>query len=197
MEEKDPRLVISEAYALLARAFKKLKGKEEDPVKKSSYGELAQAYRKLRARAKEEDAPPPATFSLPWKAAEDYMGSQKVLWGCNFDSKFCNGVIRGNLRADRFKNRWLRDVNARRGWRSITQLEFRIIFDEVYEFHGDCMSLFQKYGTRVEWLDKVGFVNERQWDRRHLVMRDPNRLSFKLFINCCCHEHKRLAPLRG
>ena len=116
--ERCPKLVIQEAYGELSRAFKKLKLLETDPVKRSAYGDLAKAYRKLRAKSKAEDKPPPALFQMKWASAKEYMASGKILWGCNFYDKFLTACVKDAIRGDRFKNRWVADVNGRRGWRT-------------------------------------------------------------------------------
>ena len=194
--EKDPALEVAEGYGLLAKAFKRLKKREEDPVRRQCYAELARAYKKLRARAKEDDRPPPSQFVLPFETAEGYMGCQRVLWGLNFDTRLCEHVVKQTVRADRFKNRWLADPNARRGWRSISSIEFSHIFSMVQQFHSDCLGLFEKYKTMPEWLDKVGYVTPRQWDRRHFIS-NGGRLYRKMFLACALAEHKSRAPLRG
>ena len=196
MQLKDPALEVAESYGLLAKAFKRLKKVEGDPVRRQCYAELARAYKKLRARAQEDDQPPATQFVLPYETAEAYMATQRVLWGLNFDTKLCEHMCKRTVRADRFKNRWLADPNARRGWRSISSIEFSRIFNMVQVFHADCLALFEKYTTMEEWLDKVGFVTARQWDRRHFIS-NGGRLYRKLFYTCCLAEHKSLAPLRG
>ena len=74
--EKDPALEVAEGYGLLAKAFKRLKKREEDPVRRQCYAELARAYKKLRARAKEDDRPPPSPFGLPFDTAEGYRSEE-------------------------------------------------------------------------------------------------------------------------
>ena len=155
MQLKDPALEVAESYGLLAKAFKRLKKVEGDPVRRQCYAELARAYKKLRARAQEDDQPPATQFVLPYETAEAYMATQRVLWGLNFDTKLCEHLCKRTVRADRFKNRWLADPNARRGWRSISSIEFSRIFNMVQVFHADCLALFEKYTTMEEWLDKV------------------------------------------
>ena len=194
--ERSPTLVIQEAYGELSRAFKKLKNLEADPVKKAAYGDLAKAYRKLKAKSVASERPPPSQFKLKWDTPEAYMGSGRVLWGCNFYFKFMNDVVRDQVRADRFKNRWLVDYNERKGWRCLNEGEFRSIYQQVYEFLGSVRELFETHTTREEWLDKVGFVTERQWGRRFLVASGP-KLKYKQFVSHCISEHKRQRPLRG
>ena len=87
MQLKDPALEVAESYGLLAKAFKRLKKVEGDPVRRQCYAELARAYKKLRARAQEDDQPPATQFVLPYETAEAYMATQRVLWGLNFDTK--------------------------------------------------------------------------------------------------------------
>ena len=194
--ERNPTLVIQEAYGELSRAFKKLKKLEADPVRKAAYGDLAKAYRKLKARAVAEERPPPSQFKMKWDTAEQYMGSGRVLWGCNFHFRFMDEVVRDQVRADRFKNRWLVDCNRKKGWRSLGEDEFRSIFQQVKDFREGIFELFETYPTREEWLDKVGFVTERQWERRRLV-NSSIKLNYKMFVAHCIKEHKRQRPLRG
>ena len=193
--ERCPKLIIQEAYGELSRAFKKLKNLETDPVKRSAYGDLAGAYRKLRAKSRAEDKPLPAPFKLKWSSATEYMASGKVLWGCNFYDKFLTACVKDAVRGDRFKNRWVADANGRRGWRTATEREFRTIFNEVYDFHADCLALLEQHDTLEKWLENVGYVTERQWGRRFLFNTVP--LKLKTFLCHCIAEHFRQRPLRG
>ena len=193
--ERCPKLIIQEAYGELSRAFKKLKKLETDPVKRSAYGDLAGAYRKLRAKSRAEDKPPPAPFKLKWSSATEYMASGKVLWGCNFYDKFLTACVKDAIRGDRFKNRWVADANGRRGGRTATERGFRTIFNEVYDFHADCLALLEQHDTLEKWLENVGYVTERQWGRRFLFNTVP--LKLKTFLCHCIDEHKRQRPLRG
>ena len=193
--ERCPKLVIQEAYGELSRAFKKLKLLETDPVKRSAYGDLAKAYRKLKAKSKAEDKPPPALFQMKWASAKEYMASGKILWGCNFYDKFLTACVKNAVRGDRFKNRWVADPNGRRGWRNIDEREFRTIFNQVYEFHAECLALLEEHNTWEKWLDNVGYCTERQWGRRFLFASVP--IKIKTFLCHCIAEHSRQRPLRG
>lgn len=102
----------------------------------------------------------------------------------------------GELRADRFHNQWVCDKHSRTGWRSISEGQFRVVYNNIHTLLEMCrerIKLAEEDGGIAKFREIVGKIHPSKWARRRNFDTNP---TYKAFRQHCIDRHKSLGSLR-
>ena len=182
--------ILAEAYGLLARGYKKLRAIHR---KRS----LLSSQRRSGTTCPETDSS--SDSEIGPKSSETFLTKKGVgAWGQNFLGIALEYSMRGEVRADRFKNYWAKDLGILNGWRPISVPQFMEFYQQAETFVSECQELVRGCKTKEEFEEQTDAkLRDSKWARRRYIVEPVCRLDFKTFLNFCRQEHKRLPPLRG
>jgi hypothetical protein len=187
--------IQAEAYGELARAYKKLIPLSTRELG-GAYGILARAFKKLRARhTQTAEAVVYRAYAPPISHVDFLTGLPE--WDFFFNHYLYDQIVAPLLRADRFKNFWLKDASVKKGWRPIPEGDFKDAFRQVKAFHEVCTGLMKRLQySKDAWEKDVGYVTQRRWSSRHFISCAATP-SYPNFYVACKENHLRLGSLRG
>ena len=137
--------------------------------------------------------------------AFEYNGRQPVEWLCDPNNEW-NGWTHSldylygkTLRGDRFKNTWLRDDTAPRGWRKINGEHLDRLYHKGRNFHEDGVGILEYVKTLSDFnsdylFDRKHSIDEKKWSRVGYMQSEM--LTRKKFRRWLIKVHSGLPALR-
>ena len=137
--------------------------------------------------------------------AFEYNGRQPVEWLCDPTNEW-NGWTHSldylygkTLRGDRFKNTWLRDDTAPRGWRKINGEHLDRLYHKGRNFHEDGVGILEYVKTLSDFnsdylFDRKHSIDEKKWSRVGYMQSEM--LTRKKFRRWLIKVHSGLPALR-
>ena len=156
----------------------------------------------------EEKAPeapqPPPTLWEPRMTVREFLLHDKCNWS-RAEYSVMRLVVDQDVRADTFRNQWVKDPAAKKGYRKISEPTLRRIHDFVdlflqqaqdYVKH-DCGEVWETFAgkDREGTLGPGHFLN-RNWVARCRALRKAT-LPYEQFLKFARDVHDDLPPLRG
>ena len=204
---------LSETYAILARAYKRLRRFHQNqsllPCRGRINPQSPQTDSVYLTDSSEDgsenpeigtEIPEEANLEVPQVHANtphsDFLLTRTVAWGPRFADHALVYSMTGKVRADRFRNYWVQDHLHKRGWRSVSKTQFREQWVKAKNFIEACQDILIFCNDRDTFEEELDCtVPPTRWRRREYILEAD--LPFKTFIEFCREEHKRLPSLRG
>ena len=175
--------LLSEAFGSFATGFKKLK-KAVELVDFEKF-ELP----------KEEKKEPEEIIEEPIKPIDFIVNAS---WRHITIAQCLEACLKEKVRANRFKDQWVRDKSAKRGWRKISEKELTKYYEEAWAFISQCVNIVLVIGpdsNKDQWESFFNIhVTDEQWKfRQHWFF---SSLTMKKFMKHCRGVHDSLPALR-
>ena len=194
--------LLSEALGEVARGFKKLKmvvdgvlkagqkvpeGDENVPGETTEDQEENGSFTPATTRL-----PDPPTTLTDLEIAT-YLKESRVEQPEHLAQELFDHVLQKTVRADRFHNQWVKDADARKGWRKISEAQLDTYRQHVRNFHHHVLFIYYNL-THDQFMERHGEIHESKYGRLHHF--EVIKFEKKLFRKLCNGTHAALEPLR-
>ena len=195
-------ILLSKALGEVARGFKHLKmvvdgvlasgqklpaGDENVPAETTEDQEENGSFTPATTRL-----PDPPTTLTDLEIAK-YLHESRVELPEHLAQELFDHVLQKTVRADRFHNQWVKDPDARKGWRKISEVQLETYRQHVRNFHHHVLYIFYNL-TYDQFMERHGEIHESKYARLHHF--EQIKFEKKLFRKLCCGTHAALEPLR-
>ena len=105
-------------------------------------------------------------------------------------------VLGENVRADKYKNQWVKDHASRRGWRKIAQADLSPYYQRVRMFKNNAafLATWSEVSTRDQFQEFIGVITPEKWAQRKNWSKVE--IDYKMFLDYLRQVHDQLPSLR-